>query len=352
MENENFLEDYSNVEEIDNGNDYESVPTLSIFDSEEEIPQELANTVKEDVKPSNVLTELLKDKGIPDPAQIKFENEDGEEERVNFYDLPVDEQLSILRSNVEEDQNDLDDTEVTFINYLRQNQLTPDEFMDHIKKQAINDYLTDQLPLDAVESMSDDEIFLTDLLTRIPDITDDEATEALELERQNEQIYLKKVNALRSDLLRKEEMRKQEEVELEEEERKQSLETFKQSLFDTAPTVKEIAGRIELDDEDINDTVNFLLSEDATGTRYIAKALNDPASLIKMAWFYIKGEEAIDYMGTYYENQIKEFSKSNYEKGYEDGKNGIQPTKRVAAKPKQNSQPRFEMTPKNPALTT
>jgi hypothetical protein len=174
--------------------------------------------------------------------------------------------------------------------------------LNHVKQQAIQEYLAVQQPLDSVESMSDDEIFLTDLFTRIKDITDEEAQQELDTAKQNEAIFSKKVEALRKDLLEKESIRKQEETAIAEEEKKQSFETFKQSLLDTAPNVKGIAGRIELDEEDINETIDFLLSEDATGTRYIAKALNDPASLLKMAWFYIKGEEAIDQIATYYES--------------------------------------------------
>jgi hypothetical protein len=225
--------------------------------------------------------------------------------------------------------------------------------LTHVKQQAIQEYLTNQMPLESVENMSDDEIFLTDLFTKIKDITDEEASQALEHEKQNDVLYKRKVDALRADFLEKEKVRKQEEDVYIEEEKKQSFETFKQSLFDTAPTVKEIAGRIELDETDINETVDFLLAEDATGTRYIAKALNDPASLIKMAWFYIKGEEAINYMADYYESQIRDYSKNNYEKGYEDGKNGVVPTRRVVTKPidqKTEGGTPFTVIPENPAL--
>jgi hypothetical protein len=71
-----------------------------------------------------------------------------------------------------------------------------------------------------------------------------------------------------------------------------------------------------------------------------------------MAWFYIKGEEAINQIATYYESQIKEHGKNNYDKGYDDAKKGIAPTKRVAIKPKDEKKdiPQFEAIPQNPAL--
>jgi hypothetical protein len=355
MANGEFLDQYPSIEEINANDDFEIVEHKPLFDDDQEPPKEGepgAQTKPEEKQiPLDVISELLKEKGITDPSQIKFENEEGEEERVSFYDLPVVEQLEILKTETEP-KNDLDDDEILFINYLRQNQLTPDELINHAKQQAIQEYLATQQPLESVASLSDDEVFLTDLLTRIQGITDEEAQQELDTAKQNTATYNKKVEALRKDLLEKETFRKQEEAAIADEEKKQSFETFKHSLLETAPSVKDIAGRIELDDEDISETIDFLLSEDATGTRYIAKALNDPASLIKMAWFYVKGEEAIDQVATYYESQIKEFSKNNYDKGYEDGKNGVVPTKRVATKPKDNKQDisQFVGIPQNPAL--
>ena len=73
----------------------------------------------------------------------------------------------------------------------------------------------------------------------------------------------------------------------------------------------------------------FIFCVYATGTRYLARALNDPTILAKMAWFALKGEEALDSLSSYYKNQIEQYSKDNYKKGFEDGKNGKQ-TKQVS----------------------
>ncbi len=75
--------------------------------------------------------------------------------------------------------------------------------------KAVQDYINNQQPLESVENMSDDEIFLSDLFTRIKDITDDEAQLALEHEKQNDSLYKKKVDSLRADLLEKEKLRKE-----------------------------------------------------------------------------------------------------------------------------------------------
>jgi len=266
----------------------------------------------------------LKEKGIADPNNILIGNEDGQQEKVSFYNLTREEQLELLR---EKDENqELDDDEVNLINYLRTNQLKFDDVIEYAKQQGVQEYINkQQLEVD-VNSLTDDEVFLTDLLSRIPDITDDEAQQALELEKQNETLYSRKVQALRNDLLQKEEQRIKEQNDYIEAQKAEQFNEFKNNLLTAASSLKDI-GNIELDESDLNETVDFLLAEDATGVRYIAKALNDPTALLKMAWFYIKGEEAINYMSEYYENQIKEYSKHNYEKGYADAKSGKQPEK-------------------------
>lgn len=288
---------------------------------------------------TGVIERLLKNQGISDPTSLKFKNEKGEDETVSFFDLPLDDQEEIL--SYKSDSDSLDDEERDVINYLRTNNLTMDELLNHVREQAVKEYLNQETSNVEIEKLTDDEVFLTDLLSRFKDLTDEEAQQALELEKQNTSLYEKKVNAIRENLVEKDKIRKQEEAELENLEKQEGFEQFKSSLVDAASEVKEI-GRLELDNDDINEAIEFLLAEDATGTRYIAKALNDPASLIKMSWFYLRGEEAFNYMADEYEKEIKRLSQEHYTKGYEEGKKGATPSNgaRVVTSPeKQNNKP-------------
>ena len=279
-----------------------------------------------------VIERLLKNQGISDPNSLKFKNEKGEDETVSFFNLSVDEQEEIL--SYKDNSNDLDDEEKDVINYLRSNNLTMDELLNHVREQAVKEYLSQENSNIEVEKLTDDEVYLTDLLSRFKDLSDEEAQQALELEKQNTSLYEKKVNALRENLIEKDKIKKQEEAELENLEKQEGFEQFKSSLVEAATEVKEI-GRLELDNDDINEAIEFLLAEDATGTRYIAKALNDPASLIKMSWFYLRGEEAFNYMAEEYEKEIKRLSQDQYSKGYEEGKKGTTPSNgaRVVSQP-------------------
>jgi hypothetical protein len=199
MENDEFLDDYLNEDVIE---EEDSTFEDPILNSEEESEQ--YNQPQEEV---DILSTLLQDKGISDPSRIQIENENGEKELVDFRDLPVEEQLEILR----QDDDELDDDEVNVINYLRANNLKFEDVINYAKSQGINEYLANQPSNVEIDSLTDDEVFLTDLLTRIPDITDEEAQIALETEKQNPDLYNKKVQALRDDLNEKEAIRLQEE---------------------------------------------------------------------------------------------------------------------------------------------
>ena len=345
--------DFIDSDEGQLGDGFENVEIYTPLETEPSKPLEKE---KPKENPSNnpvpnigVIEKLLKNQGISDPTSLKFKNEKGEDEIKSFYDLSIEDQEDIL--NYKSESEILDDEERDLINYLRTNNLKMDDLLNHVRDQAIKEYLSQENSTIEVEKLTDDEVYLTDLLTRFKNLSDEEAQQALEIEKQNPALFEKKINALREDLIEKDKLRKQEEAEIESIEKQENFEQFKTSLVNAASEVKEI-GRLELDSDDINEAIEFLLAEDATGTRYIAKALNDPASLIKMAWFYIRGEEAFNYMADEYEKEIKELSHNLYTKGFEEGKKGttnngvkvVTQNKEVVKNPnsyfKNNSKPR------------
>ena len=68
----------------------------------------------------------------------------------------------------------------------------------------------------------------------------------------------------------------------------------------------------------------FMLSQDESGSNYLYKALQDPQTLVKAAWFILNGDEAFDNISEYFVNQIKLVSENQYKKGLEDGRKGVQ----------------------------
>lgn len=310
-------------------------------------------SVKENEPPLNniqsgVIEELLKLQGIQDPTALKFAEENGEESTTSFYDLSLEEQLEIL--SYKEETPQLGEDEENFINFARSNNLSVDEVIQHIREQAIQEYVN-SVPVDLdLENLSNEEIYLLNLTSQVGELSEEELDAALEIERQNPELFEKKVESIRNTMIEQDKIKKEEEQHLAEVAKQEEAEEFKNLLINSAPNIKNI-GRLELDEGDIEDAIQFLLEEDGAGNRYIAKALNDPEALLKMSWFYLKGEEAFNFMANYYEQQIKEHSQSNYQKGLADAKKGTTAPKegKVVVKPEDNKQrsyyPNQKVTP-------
>ena len=292
----------------------------------------IQNTTPEDENiedEDDLITAYLKSKGV-NGSMIKIESEDGVVEEKDFNSLSRQEQLDILNSftNESEDSPELDDSEIDLLNTIRENDLSVEDYLDWIKRQAIEDYIRQvNEEYNRIDTLTDDEVFLLDIKSMAPDITDEEALEALEHEKTSS-LWDKKIAGLRQRYkdLEAADMEANQ-LAAREEAEQQALES--QNNIKEAINSFDSIGEFDLEDDDKEEIAEFIFGVDATGTRYLARALNDPAILAKMAWFALKGEEALDSLSSYYKNQIEQYSKDNYKKGFEDGKNGKQ-TKQVS----------------------
>mgnify|MGYP001773867356 CR=1 FL=1 len=85
---------------------------------------------------------MLKDRGIDDKSKIQFE-EDGVIKNLNWDDLSDSDKLNIIRTSSpvqHSDSDDLDQYELSRINEIRQSGMTPQEYIDYMQKQAVDDY--------------------------------------------------------------------------------------------------------------------------------------------------------------------------------------------------------------------
>jgi len=57
---------------------------------------------------------------------------------------------------------------------------------------------------------------------------------------------------------------------------------------------------IDLTDDDKNALYTFITGTDSTGVNYFAKALSDPETVVKTAWFAMHGEDVINSIEDYY----------------------------------------------------
>lgn len=294
----------------------------------------------------DILTAFLKSKGI-NPDAIKMENENGEVEEFRFNDLSRDEQLQIINYNPKEYNYDLDAEETEFLNMLRQNNLSVRDYLNYYGNQAVQNYLggLEDNTVYNVDSWSDDELFIADLKEKVPDLTDEEVLQQLELEKQNEALFNKKMSGLRSSYKQKEEMMLQQETaekQKEEEERAAAFENLIVQTIQENGTIDFGDSQLSLSEDDMNEVASFILDSDAAGVRHLAKALNDPKTLVDMAWFALKGREALAAISKYYKQKITEVGKSNYDKGYSDATAGRTASKTIVKKSQPSRQTNFK----------
>lgn len=284
------------------------------------------NTVEEEPQEEeDVISAFLRSKGI-NPNSIKFTGEDGQQEEHKFADLSAEEQLQILQYNELDDNYGLTNEETQLINNLRSNNLSVQDYNNYIAKQAIDNYTKNNTqPQYQVDSISDDELFIIDLKARIPELSDEEVLAELDSAKANEDLFTKKVQSIRDDYKQKEDLIEQQEQQLRQQEAAQQAQQFEQLIINTIQENDSIDlgdSQLALSVDDKNEIASFILDEDATGVRYISRALDDPRTLVKMVWYALKGDEAFSKISDYYKSKISEAAKYNYNKGYEDAKSG------------------------------
>lgn len=293
--------------------DEELEPTNTIEDNN--TPPAVVDTTLDQFKDvakdsPDILEEILKAKNI-DMNSIKFENEEGVLEERKWSELSLEEQKNIIISNDLDNDYGLEDDEVSIINNLRESKLSYEDYIANIKNQAIEEYVKNNNPYQvySVDEYSDDELYLLDLKTRTPDLTDDELIMALENEKNNDVLYGKKTTALRNEYKQLEVEKIKAEEELEEQENLRSVEEFENTIKNTVTSLDSI-GSLQLSTDEKNKIYNFITGTNAAGERMISAALNDPDQLVKMAWFNLYGEQGFDVIKDYF---VKELANSRKE---------------------------------------
>lgn len=283
----------------------------------------------------DIISYLLKEKGIKDPSQIKFEGENGELETRDWNSLSLEEQYNILNTPQDTSDTDLDDQEIQLINQLRLRGISPEEFVQMVKDEGAQEYASTLSPEQnyVVDDFNDEELYIYDMKARVPDMTEDELAESLQAAQANPQAFEKQIAGLREEYKRLEEEEIQQEQAINQEQQQAQFEEFQNSVYNAIGSIEDIGGSIELENEDRDLLAEFILGRDNAGVSYLGKALNDPETLVKMSWFALRGEEALDDIQNYYAEQIKIARQTGYNEGLAAREGGKAP--RVAIqKPK------------------
>lgn len=249
--------------------------------------------------PEDYLTQLLKSRGV-DRERVRIENEDGEIEEWRFDELDDETKFGILNQS-----NDmLSDDEITAVNFLRQNRMNLQDFVEYQRQQAIKEYLEqNSTPQYTVDQVSDDDLFRFELQDQMPDLTDEEIEDQLNRAKENETFFQKKIAALRKEYKELEDKQIKANEEQAAAEKEEQFNQLAQSLVSVAKDTEEMNGML-LDDQDKEDVLSFLLDRDANGQSEFYKLFSDPKALFKMAWTMLKGDQAHEAYTQYFTNEI------------------------------------------------
>ena len=254
-------------------------------------------------KTSSVIDDLLSIKGITD-GKIKVIKEDQSEEEIDFYSLTKEEQIEILNSSDLDHDYDLEDDEIELINELRSKGVSWKDYLEQIKSSVT--------PIEAsyeIDSFDDQELFLLDLKHKY-DLTNEELEKELEKELQDENLFKKKIDKIRAEYKELEDQQKQIQQAEFEASQKQRYEDFANTMVDVATKTSEFHG-IELEDNEKNEVLSFILDLDENGTSNFYKTLNNPTKLYEAAWFLKYGKDAFNALSGAYEAEINKLKKDN-----------------------------------------
>lgn len=282
------------------------------------------------------ILELLKSRGIEDPSKIKFENDNGEIEEIDWNTLDTNDKLNILNSSNTDIEESLDASEIELINAIRESQLTPAEYMQYLQRTSVENYIQNaqnQGQVYSVDQYSDDELFVMDLISRSEEITEEEAIEALERAKSNEALFKKQIGATRKAYKEAEEESLQYARLKQEQEAQDQFNQFAEKIEDSILNFKVFSGgQISMSNDDMQDLYNFITGVDNAGNSWFGKALQDPDTVVRMAWFELNGEKMLQDITDYYEKEIANVRKESYKKGLAEAGKKDKPT--VAYKPK------------------
>lgn len=269
------------------------------------------------------MSDFLKTRGIDDLNNINFEGDNGEIVQRSWNDLSNEEKINILNMPLEEQQEDnngLTDEEIALLSQIRQSNLSPSEYLQQIAGEQVE--VTPQYKID---DLSDDEVFLLDLESRVGELSDEEAAEALNTVKSNEDFFKKQVEGIRKEYKEREDLKTQQEEAQREQEQQEAFENYQAQVVDAINGFTSIGNfDLNFEDADKEELAEFMLSRDQAGKNYLFEALQDPETLTRAAWFILNGEEAFNNISDYFAQQIKLVSENQYKKGLEEGKKGVQ----------------------------
>ena len=261
---------------------------------------------QDDLNPSNnvqkdYLTRYLAARGV-NKEKVQITNEDGTVEEVAFDDLTDDEKLSLLDSI---NDSPITDDEIATLNFLRSNNMSLNDFAVWQRNEAIKEFQNNNTQIDfTVDQLSDDQLYVFDLMDRFPEMTEEEANNELAAAKKNGAVFGKKVQALRKEYQQLEADQIEADQQQALQQREEQFDQMAQSIVNAIQSVNEING-LEIDDQDKEAILSDLLDRDVNGQSAFYKLFENPEKLVELAWYNRFGKQAFEAVNNYYKGVIE-----------------------------------------------
>ena len=284
----------------------EGASTLAEFDDPDVTYTETDYNEDDNEDSKDYISRLLESRGI-DRNRIQILDEEGNPSEVSFDSLSEQDKFDIL--NYQEDPVLPEDHEIQAINFLRQNNMTLQDFAEWQRQEAIKEYLAGQSAVSETDSYSDEEIVAYDYIKRFGESMSDEEIDA-EIERlkADPEAFAKRVTLLRNAFKAEEEAQAKLYQDQEEAKNAENEAMFVQTYQRAAADIDNIQNT-ELDDNDRDELLRFVLEKDQANRTGLSKAMDNPENVLKMAWYLLHGEERVDAMIDYFQKEISKRSK-------------------------------------------
>ena len=187
--------------------------------------------------------------------------------------------------------------------------MTLQDFAEWQRQEAIKEYLAGQMPVSETDSYSDEEIVAYDYIKRFGESMSDEEIDA-EIERlkADPEAFEKRVSLLRNAFKTEEEAQaklyQDQEAAMRQENESMFINTYHQALAQI-----DNIQNVELDDNDRDELLRFVLEKDQANRTGLSKAMDNPENVLKMAWYLLHGEECNNAMIDYFQKEISKRSK-------------------------------------------
>ena len=187
--------------------------------------------------------------------------------------------------------------------------MTLQDFAEWQRQEAIQEYVSQQQTVSDTDSYSDEEIVAYDYIKRFGESMSDEEIDA-EIERlkADPEAFAKRVTLLRNAFKAEEEAQaklyQDEAAAKQAENEKMFVNTYHQAMAGI-----DSIQNTELDDNDRDELLRFVLEKDQANRTGLSKAMDNPENVLKMAWYLLHGEERVDAMIDYFQKEISKRSK-------------------------------------------